>query len=185
MPSSAPGIIQAPRSIELDRLSTFFSQFTLSARVFFSGQLCGTSSAHITKTAGHLHVLRNGTLRILQPNESPIVVEGPTVLLYPRPQQHTFQSDCADIVCAFVEFGAGTINPLVSLLPKVLMVPVASMPELAPTVDLLFAEAFSNNEGRRAAVFRLVEYFFILLLRSPILSRLLQGVILAANSDAR
>jgi len=35
-----------------------------------------------------------------------------TVLLYPRPEKHTFQSEGADIVCAFVEFGAGTFNPL-------------------------------------------------------------------------
>jgi len=85
----------------VDRLSPFFSHFSLSARVFFSGQLCGTSNDHVTKTAGHLHVLRSGALRILQPGEPPLIVSEPTVLLYPRPGQHTFQSDGADI-CALL-----------------------------------------------------------------------------------
>ena len=51
----------------MDRLSPFFSHFSLSARVFFSGKLCGASSDHETRTAGHLHVLRSGVLKILQP----------------------------------------------------------------------------------------------------------------------
>ena len=169
----------------MDRLSTFFSQFTLSARVFFSGQLCGTSSDHASRTAGHLHVVRNGVLKILQPAGPPIVIDEPAALLYPRAGRHTFQSDGADIVCAFVEFGGGTLNPLVSVLPTLLMVPLASMPELSPAVDLLFTEAFSKRDGRQAAVDRLAEYFLILLLRSAIDSRLLQGGILTAFSDAR
>lgn len=169
----------------MDRLSTFFSQFSLSARVFFSGQLCGTSSDHATKGAGHLHVVRNGVLRIMQPSGSPIVVDQPTALLYPRPERHTFQSECADIVCTLIEFGAGTLNPLVSALPQMLMVPLASMPELALTVDLLFAEAFTKRDGRQVAVDRLAEYFLILLLRSAIDSQLFQSRILTAFSDER
>lgn len=167
----------------MDRLSPFFSHFSLSARVFFSGQLCGTSSDHLTKTAGHLHVLRSGVLNILQPGGQPVEIRDPTVLLYPRPGKHTFQSEGADILCAFVEFGAGMLNPMVSALPAVLAIPLASVSELAPTADLLFAEAFDRKDGRQAAVDRLAEYFLILLLRSAITSQLIQGGILAAFSD--
>lgn len=167
----------------MDRLSPFFSHFSLSARVFFSGKLCGTSSDHITSTSGHLHVLRSGMLNILQPTGPPTVISEPSVLFYPRPARHTFQSEGADILCTFVEFGSGMLNPLVMSLPQVLIVPLASVPELTPTVELLFSEAFNLRDGRQSAVDRLAEYFLILLLRSAIDSRLFQAGVLLALSD--
>lgn len=167
----------------MDRLAPFFSHFTLSARVFFSGHICGTTLDHATKSAGHLHVLRSGVLNISNEIGPPTAILEPTVLLYPRPIEHTFQTEGADIVCAFVEFGAGMLNPLASALPSRLLVPLSSVPELAPTVDLLFSEAFEAKDGRQAAVDRLTEYFLLLLLRSAIDSELIQGGILTALSD--
>jgi transcriptional regulator GlxA family with amidase domain len=75
------------------------------------------------------------------------------------------------------------LNPLVLSLPQLLVVPLASVPELAPTVELLFSEAFDLKDGRQAAVDRLAEYFVILLLRSAIASRILEAGILLALSD--
>jgi AraC-like DNA-binding protein len=170
--------------LRMDRLSPLFSRFTLTARVFLAGHICGTTSDHVTRTAGHLHVLRSGVLSILNKKEKPTVLREPTVLLYPQPGEHTFQTDGADIVCAYVEFGAGTLNPLLAVLPKLLAAPLASMPELGPTVELLFAEAFSKKEGRQAAVDRLAEYFLVLLLRSAMQSKLIEGGIVTALSDS-
>ncbi|SEG03093.1 Helix-turn-helix domain-containing protein [Bryocella elongata] len=167
----------------MDRLNPFFARFTLSVRVFFSGHICGTTADHVTKSAGHLHVLRSGVLSILNPAGAPTVLREPTVLLYPRPGEHTFQTEGADIVCAFVDFGAGTSNPLIAALPRLLSVPLSSAPELTPTVDLLFAEAFSQREGRQVAVDRLAEYFLVILLRHALESHIIQGGILTALSD--
>jgi AraC-like DNA-binding protein len=167
----------------MDRLTPFFSRFSLSAQIFLAGTLCGTSSDHVTKTAGHLHVLRRGRLTISEPGEPPVSVEEPSVLLYARPAEHTFRSDGADIVCAYVEFGAGMLNPLASALPKRLMVPLAAAPSLVPTAECLFAEAFDSKDGRQVAVDRLAEYFLVLLLRFAIDSQVLQGGILSALSD--
>jgi AraC-like DNA-binding protein len=168
----------------MDRLSPLFSRFTLTARVFLAGHVCGTTSDHMTQTAGHLHVLRSGVLNILNKGEAATVLREPTVLLYPQPGAHTFQTDGADIVCAYVEFGAGTMNPLLSVLPKLLAVPLGSMPELGPTVELLFAEAFDKKEGRQAAVDRLAEYFLVLLLRSAMERKLIEGGMVTALSDS-
>lgn len=167
----------------MDRLSPFLSHFTLTARVFLAGHVCGTTSDHRTKTAGHLHVLRSGSVKILNKGGELTVLREPTVLLYPRPQEHTFETDGADIVCAFVEFGAGMLNPLATTLPNYLAVSLSSLPELEPTVELLFAEAFGTRDGKQTAVDRLTEYFLVLLLRSALDSKLLQGGILTALSD--
>lgn len=172
----------------MDRLSPFFERFALSASVFYSGHLCGTSGDHETENAGHLHVLRAGLLEVTQPNGLTMTISEPSVLFYPRPCRHRFRADetrGAEIVCATILFGAGMLNPLVLALPELVVVPLASTPELAPTVDLLFAEAFSENPGRQAAVDRLAEYFLVLLFRAAMRARLLEGGILMGLADPR
>ena len=139
----------------MDMLSPFLSRFSLTARVFLAGHICGTTSDHATKMAGHLHVLRSGVLNILNKGGEATVLREPTLLFYPRPEKHIFQTEGADIVCAFVEFGAGMLNPLATALPNLLVVPLASIPELQPTVTLLFAESVWRPRwkagGRRPA----------------------------------
>ena len=169
----------------MDRLSTFFSHFSLSARIFLAGTLCGTSSDHKTETAGHLHLLRRGKMMIFESGEDPIEVEGPCALLYIRPGEHLFKSDGADIVCAYVEFGAGMLNPLASALPKRLVVPLFPDSPLVPTAECLFAEAFGDKDGRQVAVDRLTEYFMVLLLRFAVESHVMHGGILTALADGQ
>ena len=171
-----------------DRLAPYFEKFSFSARVFFAGRLCGTSSDHETEHAGHLHVLRNGKIRITQPDSRIVTVNEPSVLFYPRPCRHRFKAvedEGAEIVCASIEFGAGILNPLAASLPTSLVIPLKALPELAPVVSLFFSEAFSQQPGRQAAVNRLAEYFMVLLLRSAMNDRLLDSGILLGLSDTR
>ena len=167
----------------MDRLSAFFAHFSLSARIFLAGRLCGTSSDHKTETAGHLHLLRRGKMTVLEAGQSPIEVEGPCVLLYIRPGEHLFKSDGADIVCAFVEFGAGMLNPLASAFPGRLIVPLVPDSPLVEIAECLFAEAFGSKDGRQVAVDRLAEYFLVLILRLAIDSGAMHRGILTALSD--
>jgi AraC-like DNA-binding protein len=172
----------------VDRLSPFFAHFTLSARVFYSGRLCGISGDHEAPNAGYLHVLRRGALHVTQQDGQTITIDQPSVLFYPRPWRHRFRADQesgAEIVCALIEFGAGMLNPLVVALPEVLVVPLQSVKEIEPTVDLLFAEAFGENAGRQTAVDRLAEYFVVLLLRAAMSARLVNGGVLMGLADAR
>jgi AraC-like DNA-binding protein len=170
----------------MDNLFPFFDRFSLSVRVFYSGRLCGTSGDHETEQAGHLHVLRKGVLKVTQPNSRMMIVDQPSVLFYPRPHRHRFQAktkEGAEIVCALVEFGSGVRNPLILSMPELLVVPLSSVSELAPTIELLFAEAFGKRPGRQAAVNRLAEYFFILLLRSAIHAQLVKSSVLMGLND--
>jgi AraC-like DNA-binding protein len=172
----------------MDILSSLFSQFALSATVFFSGRLCGISSDHETQIAGHLHVLRRGTISIERGRKRPQLLSEPAVLFSPRPLRHRFKTDerhGAEIVCATVEFGAGMLNPLVRSLPELLIVVLDSMPALAPAFDLLFREAFSEDSGRQAAVNRLAEYVILLLLRNAAEANLIQRGTLVGLADPR
>jgi transcriptional regulator GlxA family with amidase domain len=70
-------------------------------------------------------------------------------------------------------------------LPELLLVPLSAASELAPTVELLFSEAFGKQLGRQVAVNGLAEYFFVLLLRSAIRSQLVTSSVLMGLSDPR
>jgi AraC-like DNA-binding protein len=116
------------------------------------------------------------------------IIDQPSVLFYPRPCRHRFRADeatGAELVCASIEFGAGMLNPLVRALPEVLVVRLESVKELAPTVDLLFTEAFGEHPGRQTAEDRLTEYFLVLLLRSAMNARLIKGGVLMGLADSR
>src|SRR5258708_4171313 len=77
------------------------------------------------------------------------------------------------------------LNPLIASLPEPLVVPLDSLPALAPTLELLFSEAFSELPGRQAAIDRLFEYVFVLLIRSVTDARLVDSGVLMGLSDSR
>ncbi len=133
-------------------------------------------------------MLRRGTIRIESGRGRPKLLSEPAVLFSPRPFLHRFKTDQnegAELVCATVEFGAGMLNPLAQNMSDLLIVPLDSMPALAPAVDLLFAEAFSENSGRQAAVNRLAEYVVLLLLRNAASQKLIEKGTLVGLADSR
>lgn len=172
----------------MDRLAPFFERFSLTARMFYSGLLCGSSGDQASENAGHLHVLKKGTLKITRPDARKIVLEEPSILFFPRPRLHRLhapEEEGAELVCATIEFGAGMSNPLIASLPEPLVLPLNALPELAPTLQLLFSEAFSESPGRQAALDRLFEYVFVLLIRSAMNAHLVDSGVLVGLSDVR
>ncbi len=171
-----------------DPLSPLFKRFTLSARLFYSGALCGIANFANDQGIGMVHVLRRGSLRVAQPPASSLELTRPTLLFYRRPVVHRFEvgaADGADLVCAFIDFGATLGNPLLRGLPECLIVPLADMPGVNSTLALLFDEAFSRRPGREAGIDRLVEFLVVLLLRHSIDAKLIKLGVLAGLSDAR
>jgi AraC-like DNA-binding protein len=174
--------------IEMDQLSPLFARFAPSARVFHTGALCGAVAFPETDGIGHLHLLRSGTLRVHHTQGQMLHIAQPSVLFYPRALSHTLLADedaKANLVCAEVEFGRNANNPLVRALPAHLAIPLDTAPELAPTAELLIAEASQQQCGRQAALDRLTEYFLILLLRHLLTSHALDIGMLAGLADAR
>ena len=172
----------------MDPLSPLFNRFTLSARVFYSGAFCGMTEFKSNQGIGILHVLRSGRLRVAQPPAPSFELTQPTLLFYRQPFVHRFEvdeADRADLVCAFVDFGAALGNPLLRSLPDFLSVPLADMVGVESTLALLFDEAFSRRAGREAGIDRLMEFFVVLLLRHAIDARLIEVGLLAGLADPR
>ena len=171
----------------MDLLAPFFDRFSLTARMFYSGTLCGVTPDQNSDT-GYLHVLKQGKLKITRPGARQLVIDKPSIIFFPRPRLHRLHGlteDGAELVCATIEFGAGMLNTLVASFPEPLVMPLDALPELAPTLQLLFTEAAAQSPGRQAALDRLFEYLFVLLMRSAADTHLVKSGILPGLSDPR
>jgi AraC-like DNA-binding protein len=172
----------------IDRLSAVLQRFELHARVFHGGRLCGVTDFDGQQGAGHLHLLRHGSLGVTIEQGQQTVLDEPSVLFLPRPVAHRLEA-CdaagAELVCASVDFGIGDENPLLRALPASLVVPLSHLPGLELTQQLLFAEAFRRRCGHDAVVNRLAEVLLIQMLRHAIEQRLVDGGLMAGLSDPR
>lgn len=152
-----------------DGLSRLLGHTGLRARTFYTGVLCGLHAFHAAEGVGHLHVVRAGTVRIMAAQR--MVIEEPALLFYPRPLDHRLDVPSgvtAEVLCASVSYDAGIDNALVRGLPALVVVPLDVAPGLAPTLELLFAEADREGIGRQAMLDRLCDVVLIQIVRHAI-----------------
>jgi AraC-like DNA-binding protein len=153
----------------MDNLSAILNRFSISAGVFYAGNLCGLAAfGDPSSRVGHLHLLKSGTIKLVQENGGVDILNEPTLVFLPRPERHRLmasESDRADIVCASIEYGTGTNNPLANGLPSIVILPLAELGKLHTTVLWLFEEAHDGADGRQAMMDRLCEVLVIQLLR--------------------
>lgn len=159
--------------MSVDRLSSLFERFRVGAELFHTGALCGVTHFGASSGLGFIHVLRDGelTVRHRRTRGGPpqtLRISEPSLLFYPRPLDHDFVHPPDDgwrLVCASLRFEGGARHPLARALPPLVVVRLADAPSLAPTLDLLFAEADHARCGRRLLADRLFEVLLIQLLR--------------------
>lgn len=170
----------------MDRLSLLLQRFSLSAGVFYAGNLCGIHAFDRDPMHGHVHLIRRGPVRLTEVPESAQWIDQPTLVFMPRPDAHrliTDEREGADVVCANVVFGAGGRNPITDSLPGVVCVPLAALPGAEALLSLLDEESFTPRCGRQAALDRLCELLLIRLLRHCMDQGITQGGALAGLSD--
>ena len=63
-------------------------RFAPTAKMFYSGTLCGVSPDIDGLTQGCLHLLSRGELLVHRPQLEPLRVHAPSVVLLPRPLEH-------------------------------------------------------------------------------------------------
>ncbi|MCD2341895.1 AraC family transcriptional regulator [Ideonella azotifigens] len=173
----------------MDRLAALFERFSVSARTFQSGALCGINAIGEDETRGQLHVVRAGRLAVDHFGAAPpLEVCEPSLLLYPRPLPRRFITDAqrgADMVCAHIEFTGSVANPVAAALPDVVQLPLAQAPEMDFLLRHLFSEADARNCGRQAMLDRLFEALLIQLLRVVMDRGHVRSGMLAGLADPR
>jgi AraC-like DNA-binding protein len=151
-----------------DRLEALLEHFSVSAQMFHAGTLCGINDLAAQDGVGQLHLIRRGSVSVRHHGEADLLVTEPSLLLYPRPMAHRFVMDAdtgADLACAHLRFDGGGANPIASMLPAFVCLPLPQVGGSEAVLALLFEEAFAQRCGRQALLDRLFEVLLIQILR--------------------
>ncbi len=154
----------------MDRLSLILERLSITAGVFFTGDMCGVSSFDSSaQREGHIHFLRSGRIDLIGDNSQVISIDKPSLIFYPRPKRHKLravESDKAELVCASIQYGADTSNPLTNALPEMVVLNFEDDDYIASAAKGLFEEAFTEREGKQLLVDKLAEVMLVHLLRN-------------------
>ena len=146
----------------VDRLQGLLSRFSVSARLFHSGPLCGITD-FAENGQGQLHLVRRGPLEVHHAGET-VPVTAPSLLFYPRPLAHRFVSDAtvgADMACANLAFGGavsasvsgGVPHPIARALPRCVGLPLAVLGEIGDAAQRsAVEEAGADREAAQQAL---------------------------------
>ncbi|ANF58206.1 AraC family transcriptional regulator [Halotalea alkalilenta] len=152
-----------------DRLEALLAHFSVRAKTFHAGALCGVNDLRPEGDTGQLHLIRDGKVDVShEGGRVALRITRPSLLLYPRPMAHRFITDPergADFVCARLSFDAAPANPIAAALPAFICLPLDELDGVAGVLELLFDEAFKHNCGRQAVLDRLFEVILIQILR--------------------
>ena len=132
----------------MDRLSFLLNRFSLSAGVFYTGQICGIHHFERDTQRGHIHLVKRGPATLTGGREGTVTITEPTLLFLPRPDTHRLianDRDGADVVCASIQFGGGGHNPISDSLPSLVQVPLAELGGAQAVLDLMYEEAFGTH----------------------------------------
>jgi len=172
-----------------DRLDALLQRFSVQAQLFHAGPLCGLNVFPACEPHGQLHLLRAGTVEIRHAGSKAIQIDVPSLLFYPRPFEHRFQTDPtqgAELACANFSFGNSAQNPLALALPSFVVLPLSQLDNgLAHLLELLFSEAFGTRCGRLAVVNRLFEVILVHILRVLLNAKHVDGGLLAGLSHPK
>ena len=153
----------------MDRLTDILNRFSINAKVFFRGNICGVQPfGQANSSEGHLHLLKSGTLTLINQQGHKTRISKPSVIFFPQSTQHQLlasESDQAELVCASIEYADGFNNPLASALPNFLYFDLEESDLLAQSAHWLFDEAFNERCGREPMIDRLIDIFLIQVLR--------------------
>ena len=170
----------------MDKISSLVGRYSFHARVFFNGAFCEANAFAENQSAGQLHLVREGPVVFRQEDAEPLRVDAPAMVFYPRGTAHTLEipdGAQATLLCAHISFDDGGANPLVRALPACLHLPLADMPALAHTLELLFAEAAAESQGREVILDRLCDVLMIQVLRHQFEAGSLSVGLLAGLAD--
>lgn len=172
----------------VDRLEALLTHFSVSARVFQAGALCGLNALAGEGGTGQMHVVRAGHVAVHNGDGSGCQISEPSLLLYPRPLAHRFVTDPvrgADFACAHLAFSGGAAHPIAAALPAFIHLPLRELKGTEGLLTLLLEEAFTHNCGRQAVLDRLFEVVLIHVIRHLMEQGKAQAGLLAGLADAR
>jgi len=195
-----------PETPETDLLSDILHRLRLRARIFRQGSYCGAWALDSAGAKGTVfHLIGRGQAWVHREREpEPLVVVGGDLVMFPHAHRHQLSGTprrqsrtrlttvgdgpFTTVLCAVVEFDAGSVNPLLQMLPSIIVVRSEerdTSAELQALARLMVMEYEAGAAGRQGILDRLAEVMFVLVLRHHMQQALEPSGFLAALKDER
>jgi len=189
MSETQPSQAAAPAA---DVLRDLLSAYRLTAKVFGHASYCGSWNLN---TSGSrkcaFHVVAKGPC-LLQTRDRPAVRLGAgDLVMFPRDAWHNLcaaDDTEASITCGYFEFSEVGGNPILDVLPAMMLVRTDGQGERAPIAELvrlLVAEAEAQRPGGAFVLDRLAEALFAMVVRTHLESAEGKRGLLAALAEPR
>ncbi|CAK3775944.1 cupin [Vibrio sp. 10N.286.55.E10] len=172
----------------MDLLSQLMEHFSIRTGVFYSGNLCGVSSFNAQQgKEGHLHVLSAGELSLSSAHTEHRHLSQPCIVYLPNSTPHAIEGvgDGAEVVCANVEYRSGQMNPLLSALPDVIVIPFEEAPSLMPVIEVLSNESSQESSGQQYLMDKLSDALMALIFRHLIEQQKIDSGVFSALAHSR
>ncbi|CDT79514.1 putative Transcriptional Regulator, AraC family protein [Vibrio coralliirubri] len=172
----------------MDLLSQLMEHFSIRTGVFYSGNLCGVSSFNAQQgKEGHLHVLSAGELSLSSAHTEHRHLSQPCIVYLPNSTPHAIEGagDGAKVVCANVEYRSGQMNPLLSALPDVIVIPFEEAPSLMPVIEVLSNESSQESSGQQYLMDKLSDALMALIFRHLIEQQKIDSGVFSALAHPR
>lgn len=172
----------------MDLLSQLMEHFSIRTGVFYSGNLCGVSSFKPQQgKEGHLHVLSAGELTLSSAHTEYRQLSQPCIVYLPNSTPHAIEGvgDGAEVVCANVEYRSGQMNPLLSALPDVIVIPFVDAPNLMPVIEALSNESSQDSSGQQYLMDKLSDALMALIFRHLIEQQKIDSGVFSALAHPR
>ena len=172
----------------MDLLSQLMKHFSIRTGVFYSGNLCGVSSFNAQQAKeGHLHVLSAGELSLSSAHTEHRHLSRPCIVYLPNSTPHVIEGvgDGAEVVCANVEYRSGQMNPLLSALPDVIVIPFEEAPNLMPVIEVLSNESSQESSGQQYLMDKLSDALMALIFRHLIEQQKIDSGVFSALAHPR
>ena len=82
-----------------DRLGALLEHYSITARVFHTGTLCGINDLPGDGGDGQLHLIRAGVVDVIHSGTKAVTITEPSLLLYPLPMA-LMMSRCVNTACS-------------------------------------------------------------------------------------
>jgi AraC-like DNA-binding protein len=151
-----------------DAFDLIFDPSGLSTQVIFSGTHCGRENLLRTYPSGSLHFVRSGRAEALLAGSTPVLIEQPSLLFFPRAHSHSLRAlddGGIELVCAIATFSEGFRQSVALSFPEMVVVPLHELAPVRHAAEAFFAEAASKAPGSRQMADHLCAIVLAYLLR--------------------
>ncbi len=196
-----------PKSTEFDIVSNVLHSFRMHARVCLQGSYCGRWALDSGSFRGSIfHLIGRGAAWLhTDSSPAPIPLRGGDLVMLPRGQWHQITGTpqreqdptltpagaagpSTTVVCGSVQSSAGFMDPIIQALPDILVVHAddeGTSAQLHALARMMVSESESGGSGGQAALERLAEIMYIMIIRHHMRSAGDKRGLLAAVTDAR